>query len=70
MNSPKLPTLRPGALDALCDDIEHALLDLTTASLDDEDGLPAPTVDEFALEFLIESKHPPCPGGTERSTGY
>jgi hypothetical protein len=65
MNSPKLPSILRGAPDALYDDIEHALLDLTTASIDDEDGVPAPTVDEFATDFLIEcsrSPHPPCPG--------
>lgn len=62
MNSPKLPSIQRGALDALFDDIEYALLDLTTASLDDED-VPALTVDEFALEFLIECSRPPCPGG-------
>ena len=63
MNSPNLQPTRTGALDALFDDIEHALLDLTTASLDDEDGMPAPTVDEFALEFLIECSRPPSAGG-------
>jgi len=62
MNSPKLPSILRGAHDALYDDIEHALLDLTTASIDDEDGVPAPTVDEFALDFLIECSRPPCPG--------
>ena len=62
MNSPKLPSIQRGALDALFDDIEYALLDLTTASLDEE-GVPAPTVDEFALEFLIECSRPPCAGG-------
>lgn len=63
MTSPNLQTNRLGAPDALYDDIEHALLDLTTASLDDEDGLPAPPVDEFALEFLIECSRPPCADG-------
>lgn len=64
MNSPKLPSIQRGALDALFDDIEHALLDLTTASLDEE-GVPAPAVDEFALEFLIESSRPPCSDGRD-----
>jgi hypothetical protein len=63
MNSPNLQPTRIGALDALFDDIEHALLDLTTATLDDEDGVPAPTVDEFATDFLIECSRPPSPGG-------
>jgi hypothetical protein len=63
MNSHKLPTILRGAPDAPYDDIEHALLDLTTASLDDEDGMPAPTVDEFALDFLIECSRPPSAGG-------
>jgi len=62
MNSHKLPTILRGAPDAPYDDIEHALLDLTTASLD-EDGMLAPTVDEFALEFLIECSRPPSAGG-------
>jgi hypothetical protein len=62
MNSPKLPSILRGAPDALYDDIEHALLALTTASLDDEDGVP-PTVDEFATDFLIGCSRPPCPGG-------
>ena len=64
MNSPKLPSIQRGALDTPYDDIEQALLDLTTASLDDEDGVPAPTVDEFALEFLIECSRPPYAGGS------
>jgi hypothetical protein len=59
MNSPNLQPTRTGALDALFDDIEQALLDLTTATLDDEDGVPAPTVDEFATDFLIECSRPP-----------
>ena len=69
MNSPNLQPTRTDALDALFDDIEHALLDLTTASLDDGDGVPAPTVDEFATDFLLESDlllewcRPPLAGG-------
>jgi hypothetical protein len=62
MNSPKLPSTLRGAPDALYDDIEQALLALTTASLDDEDGVP-PTVDEFSTDFLIGSSRPPCTGG-------
>ena len=69
MNSPKLPSIQRGALDALFDDIEYALLDLTTASLDDEHGVPAPTVDEFATDFLIECSRPPCPDGRGQATG-
>ena len=65
MNSPNLQPIRTGALDALFDDIEHALLDLTTATLDDEDGVPAPTVDEFATDFLIECSRPPDPDGPQ-----
>ena len=67
MNSPKLPSILNGALDTPYDDIELALLDLTTASLD-EDEVPASTVDEFALEFLIECSRPPCPGGPSASS--
>lgn len=63
MNSPKFPSILRGALDAPYDDIEHALLDLTTASLDDEDGVSAPSVDEFALEFLVECSRPPRADG-------
>jgi len=66
MNSPKLPTLQQRAPDALFDDIEQDLLDLTTASLDDDGIDPAPTcVDEFDNEFLAElslteTSRPPC----------
>ena len=66
MNSHKLPTILRDAPDAPYDDIEHALLDLTTASLDGEDGMPAPTVDEFALDFLIGGSHPPAADGHRR----
>ncbi len=62
MNSPKLPSIQRGAPDTPYDDIEQALLELTTASLDDEDGVPAPIVDEFALEFLVEWCRPPHAG--------
>lgn len=67
MNSPNIQSNRLGAPDALYDDIECALLDLTTASLDEEDGMPAPAVDEFALEFLIECSPPPRTGGRQAS---
>jgi len=66
MNSPKLPTLRHSAPDALFDDIEQDLLELTTASLDDDGIATAPTsVDEFDNEFLAElsltdTSRPPC----------
>jgi hypothetical protein len=59
MNSPKLPATLPSAPDALFDDLEHELLALTIASLDDE-LLSAPPVDEFADEFLVELSRPPC----------
>ena len=68
MNSPKLPKLQQRAPDALLDDIEQDLLDLTTASLDD-DGASSPSittsVDEFDNEFLAElslteTSRPPC----------
>ncbi len=61
MNSPNLEPTRTGALDALFDDIEDAMRELTTASLDDEDGLPALSIDEFATDFLIECSRPPDP---------
>jgi len=66
MNSPKLPTIQHSAHDALFDDLEQELLEVTTASLDDDGSLPAPTsVDEFDNEFLAElsltdTSHPPC----------
>lgn len=67
MNSSKLPSLRQRAPDALLDDIEQDLLDLTTASLDDDASSPSITtsVDEFDNEFLAElsltdSGRPPC----------
>ena len=63
MNSPNIKPIRRSAHDALFDDIEHELLALTTASLDnDGDELPAPFVDEFATEFLVELSRPPCSG--------
>ena len=62
MNSPNLQPTQRSASDALFDDLEHELLALTTASLDDGGSdLPAPSVDEFATEFLIELSRPPCP---------
>ena len=64
MNSHNLQPIQRSAHDALFDDIEHELLALTTASLDDGGSdLPAPSVDEFATEFLIELSRPPCPAG-------
>jgi hypothetical protein len=60
MNSPNLQSIQRSAPDALFDDIEHELLALTTATLDnDGDDLPAPVVDEFATEFLVELSRPP-----------
>ncbi|MFC4929754.1 hypothetical protein [Massilia sp. GCM10023247] len=61
MNSPNLQSTQHGAQDALFEELEQELLALTTASLDD-DALPAPLVDEFATEFLVELSRPPCPG--------
>jgi hypothetical protein len=59
MNSPNLsPTLR-GAPDALLDQLEHDLLDLTTAMLDDDAAAPAQCVDEFSTEFLMQWSSPP-----------
>ena len=63
MNSPNLSSILRGTPDALYDDVEHDLLALTTASLDDEDGIPPP-VDEFATEFLLECSRPPRGGET------
>ncbi|MDB5747003.1 MAG: hypothetical protein JWP72_1851 [Massilia sp.] len=63
MNSHNLHPFQRSAHDALFDDIEHELLALTTASLDnDGDDRPAPLVDEFATEFLVELSRPPCSG--------
>ncbi|MEN3277845.1 MAG: hypothetical protein V7631_3635 [Massilia sp.] len=59
MNSPNLQPNKLSA-DALYDELEHELLALTTASLDDEDAMPPP-VDEFATEFLLELGRAPCP---------
>ncbi|QNA89867.1 hypothetical protein G4G28_17705 [Massilia sp. Dwa41.01b] len=61
MNSPILHTIQLGAPDALYDDIEHALLDLTTASLDDG-ALTGAIVDEFEIDFLIGGSPPPGSG--------
>ena len=61
MNSPNLQPKPCSAHDALFDDIEHELLALTTASLDNDGAaLPAPPVDEFATDFLVELSRPPC----------
>jgi len=65
MNSPILRTILLGAPDAPYDDIEHALLALTTASLDDGSLLGA-CVDEFEIDFLIGSSPPPAAGGRSR----
>ena len=54
MNSPNLHITQLSASDALFDDLEQELLALTTASLDEDDGLPGTCVDEFANEFLAE----------------
>ena len=63
MNSPNLHPNQCSTPDALFDEIEHELLALTTASLDnDGDDLPAPPVDEFATDFLVELSRPPCSG--------
>ena len=59
MNSPKLPLTQRSAPDALFDDLEHELLALTIAPLDDDELSTAPPVDEFANEFLVELSRPP-----------
>ena len=67
MNSPNLQPIQHSAPDALLDELEHELLALTHASLDDDgDELPAPLVDEFATEFLVELSRPPSPPCTGR----
>ena len=54
MTSPNLHITQLGAPDALFDDLEHDLLALTTASLDEDEALPGTSVDEFANDFLAE----------------
>ena len=70
MNSPNLQPIQYSAPDALLDELEHELLVLTHASLDDDgDAPPAPLVDEFATEFLVELSRPPAPPSTGRQRG-
>jgi hypothetical protein len=59
MNSPNLSPKLRSAPDALLDQIEHDLLELTTAPLDDDHVVPAQCVDEFSTEFLMQWSTPP-----------
>jgi hypothetical protein len=45
-------------LDALHDQLEHDLVALTTATLDD-DAAPTQCVDEFSTEFIMQWSVPP-----------
>jgi hypothetical protein len=58
MNSPNLSPLQSSALDALHDQLEHDLVALTTATLDD-DAAPTQCVDEFSTEFIMQWSVPP-----------
>lgn len=66
MTTHKLRSTQRTAANALHDDIEHALIALCTASLDDEGGMPALMAGEFATEFLIELNRLPSTGGMPR----
>jgi hypothetical protein len=60
MNSPNLQYLINGAApEALFDQIEHDLVSLTTARLDEDELVPNQVVDEFAIEFLMDWTRPP-----------
>jgi len=58
MTSHNLHYSQCNAPDALLDIIEHKLLALTTADLDEDDALPAQCVDEFSTEFLLSWNTP------------
>jgi hypothetical protein len=59
MNSQHLRPNQGSASEALLDQVEQALLVLTTALLDDDDERPRRRVDEFAPEFLNFRSMPP-----------
>jgi hypothetical protein len=60
MNSPNLQFLLYGAApEALFDRVEHELVALTTAALDEDELVPTQVVDEFANEFLSDWTRPP-----------
>jgi hypothetical protein len=59
MNSPNLFPTQRSAPDALLDQLERDLLDLTTATLEDDAPAPAECVDEFSTEFLMQWSTPP-----------
>jgi hypothetical protein len=54
MNYQNLFPSQRSAPDALHDQLERDLLDLTTATLDDDAPAPAQCVDEFSTEFLMQ----------------
>jgi hypothetical protein len=58
MSSPNPYPSLGGTPDELLDQVERALLDLATATLDDETK-PAESVDEFSNEFLMQWGAPP-----------
>lgn len=60
MNTPILQLLFKGAApEALFDQVEHDLVSLTTAALDEDELVPTEVVDEFDTEFLMDWTRPP-----------
>lgn len=60
MNTPIIQLLFKGAApEALFDQVEHDLVSLTTAALDEDERVPTQVVDEFASEFLMDWTRPP-----------
>ena len=58
MNSQNLHQTPGIACEALLDRLEHEMLALTTATMDEQDERPRQIVDEFAPEFLLFRSSP------------
>lgn len=58
MNSQNLHQIQGIASEALLDRLEHEMLALTAAALDEQDERPRQIVDEFAPEFLLFRSSP------------
>jgi hypothetical protein len=60
MNTSILQIIFNGAApEALFDQVEHDLVALSTAALDEDELVPTEVVDEFATEFLMDWTRPP-----------
>lgn len=58
MNSQNLHQTPGIVSEALLDRLEHEMLALTTATMDEQDERPRQIVDEFAPEFLLFRSSP------------